>query len=326
MGRVKRVTNPYRAGEAKQWTESFYDDLGRVTAVAAPDGSVVQTSFGLLPAGTLRGTLATVTDQSGRPRRSVTDALGRLVRVDEPQGTNGLGPAASPLQATEYGYDALANLISVAQGDQTRTFVYDALSRLTSALNPESGTIGYVYDPNGNLLQKTDARGVVTSYQYDALNRVTQRNYTTPNGTPGTGLLANYRPASDVTYTYDDQQVPNSKGRLTRVTSGESETRYLSYDLLGRITSQQQSTDGVAYDPTSYAYNLAGQLTEQTYPSGRKVRTNRIPTNLRTNTAVPPRFRRVPATEFSRGCSPRNGDAFEMILAASAATGHLRCR
>jgi hypothetical protein len=54
---------------------------------------------------------------------------------------------------------------------QTRSFVYDSLKRLTSATNPEtsangvqSGTISYAYDANSNLTQKTDARGVISSF------------------------------------------------------------------------------------------------------------------------------------------------------------------
>lgn len=42
--------------------------------------------------------------------------------------------------------------------------------------------VTYVYDDNGNLTSKTDARGVVTTYGYDSLNRVTSRSYS--DGTP----------------------------------------------------------------------------------------------------------------------------------------------
>ncbi|MCV4860529.1 hypothetical protein OFB63_31250, partial [Escherichia coli] len=89
----------------------------------------------------------------------------------------------------------------IVQGGQTRTFSYSSLSRLISATNPESGTFTYRYDPNGNLLTKTDARGISTTYTYDGLNRVTFRNYS--DSTP------------DIAYTYDDPAVPFSRGKLT---------------------------------------------------------------------------------------------------------------
>ena len=128
-----------------------------------------------------------------------------------------------------------------------------------SATNPESGTISYSYDPNGNLTSKTDARSITTSYTYDALNRVTQRSYSGETGytTPA------------VSYFYDN--LPNAKGKLTKVSSSVSTTEYISFDILGRVTGHKQTTDGQSYS-TGYAYNLSGALVEQTYPSGRVVK------------------------------------------------------
>src|SRR2546426_4610946 len=116
-------------------------------------------------------TFITVTDQAGKVRRSMTNGLGQLARIDEPDANGNLGTADSPAQPTSYSYDGLGNLTTVNQGVQTRSFVYSSLSRLTSATNPESGTISYQYDANGNLTRKTDARGVYIDYAYDALNR-----------------------------------------------------------------------------------------------------------------------------------------------------------
>jgi RHS repeat-associated protein len=163
---------------------------------------------------------------------------------------------------TSYQYDTLNNLITVNQGVQTRSFAYNSLSRLKSANNPESGLINYIYDNNGNLTSKTDVRSITTSYVYDVLNRVKNRNYsdsTTPN----------------VAYTYDNGT--NAKGKLTKVTTAAtatnqlSETKYNSFDILGRVLSHSQITDGNTYN-SSYVYNLSGALIEETYPSGRVVK------------------------------------------------------
>jgi RHS repeat-associated protein len=67
-------------------------------------------------------------------------------------------------------------------------------------------------------------------------------------------------------------QTPNyAKGKLTKVTSAVSETKYNSFDNFGRVLNHQQITDGNTYD-SSYVYNLSGALIEEIYPSGRKVR------------------------------------------------------
>lgn len=240
MGRAWKQSNPYRGGEAVLWTTSGFDALGRGTSLTSPDNAVVNTSYS--------GNTVTVTDQAGKARKSVTDGAGRLKEVyEDPSGLN---------YVTNYSYDALDNLITVNQGSQTRTFVYDSLKRLTSATNPEGGTISYQYDGNGNLTQKTDSRvpAVTTTFVYDALNRVTNRSYS--DGTPG------------VAYSYDAAGVTNSKGRLTSVSSSVSSYSYTSYDAMGRVLGSMQTTDGQAY-PMSYSYDLAGNMISQTYPSGR---------------------------------------------------------
>lgn len=106
-------------------------------------------------------------------------------------------------------------------------------------------------------------RTVQTAYVYDALNRVTNRNYTAPNG------LANYQVTPNVSYFYDN--LANAKGKLIKVASSVSTTEYTAFDILGRVTAHKQTTDSTAYT-TGYVYNLSGALIEETYPSGRVVK------------------------------------------------------
>src|SRR6266852_4298099 len=88
--------------------------MGRVTTVTTPDGAQVMTAYAGSTSGTL-GTTVTVTDQAGKLRRSLTDAMGRLVRVDEPDVSGALGDISSPAQPTSYDYDILGNLRHVYQ-------------------------------------------------------------------------------------------------------------------------------------------------------------------------------------------------------------------
>ncbi|MDQ3748275.1 MAG: hypothetical protein M3367_04540 [Acidobacteriota bacterium] len=288
FGRVWKTSNPYRGENTPdnqlEWTERFYDTAGRLWKVKTPDSAEVETAYSLATTGSQLGTVVTVNDQAEKQRRSITNALGQLTRVDEPIAA-GLGPVNAPNLATDYTYDTLGNLTSVQQftnaatttcGNpapvgcrQLRGFTYDSLSRLKTASNPESGGIFYTYDDNGNLATKADARGVVTNYTYDALNRVTNRSYSAPANLP------NYENSLPVTYTYDN--LPNAKGRLTKVVTGAVATPfsvidYQVFDKLGRVTQSQQTTDGTAYNPQTYTYNLSGALIEEKYPSGRVVK------------------------------------------------------
>ncbi len=259
LGRAEKVSNPYRPylSEAAVWTTTAFDSLSRAISVTTPDSAVVTTSYS--------GNAVTVTDQAGKLRRSVTDALGRLIRLDEADSSNNLDSGGSPVQPTHYGYDVLDNLTGITQGVQTRTFVYDSLKRLTSATNPESGTVTYGYDPNGNLTSKADARSITTTMAYDAINRITSKSY---NDTPQTPTI---------NYFYDAQTLPGgaptfdrgfSTGRLVAVNygSGSSAGTYRGYDQMGRVVRQYQRTDSVNYlvEATYYANS---SLNTQTYPA-----------------------------------------------------------
>ncbi|MFN0278972.1 MAG: RHS repeat domain-containing protein [Pyrinomonadaceae bacterium] len=302
QGRVKRISNPYctlpsnpQCSSTLEWTTNTYDPAnGRLLKVTSPDGAFVETIYSVATGGT-KGTVTTVKDQAGKLRRSVTSALGHLTRIDEPDlssSTGLLGDISSPYQPTNYTYDVLNNLLTVTQNgsgtqcgtsggncSQTRTFTYDALSRLKQAENPESGIIKFTYDSNDNVKTKWDARGVKTIYDYDNLNRLNKRCYKTV----GTSALGNTTCASasgetaepntpDVSYFYDN--IPNAKGKLTKVTSAVSTTEYTSFDILGRMTASKQTTAGGAAGgyTMGYTYNLAGVLIEETFPSGRVVK------------------------------------------------------
>ncbi len=259
MGRVKKVSNPYRSGDTLYWTENTYDGLNRITKVkTSGDQADMVTAYSVAATGSQIGTVETVTDEAGKTKRTIEDAFDNLIRVDEPDLNGNLGEIESPNQPTFYTYDTNENLKQIIQGGQTRNFAYDALNRLTHATNPESGTFLYTYDANGNLLTKTDARGISTTFTYDALNRVNVKNYS--DLTP------------DVTFHYDASNVQNSKSRLTKVSSSVSETLYTSFDTSGNVLgSQQHFIDGQTHG-FSYTYNLNGDLLTQTYPSGKVVR------------------------------------------------------
>ncbi|MEP7147804.1 MAG: RHS repeat-associated core domain-containing protein [Acidobacteriota bacterium] len=264
------TSNPFRAATATAagneptmgWTRSKSWNHGRRSETETFSGAALPAPWGTnanstgLSVEEEDANAETTTDEAGKIRRTLTDALGRMIRVDEPDANGNLGSNNSPNQPTNYSFDVLGNLTQIVQGGQTRSFGYSSLSRLLTATNPESGTFQFSYDLNGNLLTKVDARGISTTYTYDPLNRATTRNYS--DSTP------------DIVYTYDDPQAPFSKGKLTRVSSSVSEARYLSYDARERITASRQTIDGQPYD-FAYTYNLDGDLVTQTYPSGKVV-------------------------------------------------------
>lgn len=286
------TSNPYRADISTNenqatmgWTLSATTSSGLQSSVTTFSGTSLPTectygggnSTGTVTTST-SGNATTVTDQAGKPRRAIFDALARLVRVDEPNLINQLGSVNSPSQATVYDYDVLNNLTSVTQGIQSRSFSYSSLSRQLSSQNPEAGLVSSTYDDNGNLRTQRDGRGVKTIYDYDALDRVIRKCFRLI-GTGPIGAIScpdasgePFEPnTSDATYTYDDPTVSNSRGRLTRSSNGISTTQIGGFDAVGNVLSDAQTIAGQTYT-NSYTYRIDGQLYDETYPSGRVVR------------------------------------------------------
>src|SRR5581483_125535 len=262
-------SNPYRANYSYNagsestmgWSRTKSDQNGRVVEVQTFSGSSLPAPWGSSSSSTgtvttaYTSTTTTVTDQAGKVRTSAVDGIGRLTQVTEdPSGLN---------YQTNYSYDALGNLTQVSQGSQTRTFNYSSLGRLTSATNPESGTVSYTYDNNGNLTSKTDARSITSTMTYDPLNRISGKSYS--DGTPS------------VAYVYDYNSLPSGapsgfdrgygQGKLIAVTyGGGSAGSYYGYDALGRALRRTQQTDSTNY-LVEATYNTAGGMLTEVYPT-----------------------------------------------------------
>jgi YD repeat-containing protein len=286
-GHVASVSNPYRSLSDPTYgiTSFTYDALGRKLLQCQPDNgnntpcvaanTYLQWSYS--------GNVTTFYDESRNSWQNTNDALGRLTDVIEPGNLK-----------THYTYDALGNLWDVTQNGasgetpRTRSFTYDSLSRLICASNPENsqnacptsattplpaGVVGYSYDPNGNLSSKTDARGVTTTYAYDRLNRLTGKKY---SGEPDP-----VHPTPSTCYLYGSDANSNTIGRLVSEwtqpgncpsaptgvpASAVSWKSNLSYDPMGRISSEQQCALAPCSTPSplQYLYDLAGNITYST--------------------------------------------------------------
>lgn len=258
MGRVVSVTNPFAAGGSPSYSTGYsYDAMGRATVTTLPDGQTVQSAY--------NGNSVVITDQVNRKIQRLKDGLGRLITVNEQNSSGTLS------QATNYAYDLLNNLTEIGQGNQMRQYKYDALSRLlyeklpeqTASINDGTGTLWttkYAYTDFNDIANKTDARGVVTTYSYDALNRLSQVSYNTVSGVVT---------SPTVNYYYDFYSGTTAHGKLVHVTAGADYSEHHTFDGNYRPASTARTIGNKTYTTTYDSYNEADQLTQMTYASGR---------------------------------------------------------
>jgi len=266
------VSMPYGPGETEVWTTYAYDVSGRQLTATRPDGSVTTNIY--------TGNSVKVTDAAGKYKTYTNDAAGNLLTVVEPD------PNSSGTLPTYYAYNAANQLTQVSMTrsgvTQTRNFTWSG-SDLASSSNPENRTVTYTYDGNHHITQRTDAKGQMTQYSYDAYERLVQTRHYACSGTCGGDF-------SQVNYTYDTavdwptyQYTQNTMGRLSTVaftghnTNSANGYEYqYSYNTAGRVIGQTLwiTNNGNIYVPTSvwatanYAWDAYGRVTQTTTPGG----------------------------------------------------------
>ncbi|MBQ6888040.1 MAG: fibronectin type III domain-containing protein [Lachnospiraceae bacterium] len=220
LGRVTKVTDP--DGHA---TGYAYDGAGNRTGIRYPDGSMVSYAYDK------NNRLAAVTDGDGQSTKYAYDASGRILSVSQPGSTaaytyNGRrqpvtaeyrfddgtvmtdsfaydlvgrmtgserkGTTEELTGSAAYAYDAIGQLVSYREGQNTETYVYDALgNRISKAINGtqkatyqynpmnqlismmEDGiSYSFGYDRRGNLTEERKGESLIRNYTYDATNRM----------------------------------------------------------------------------------------------------------------------------------------------------------
>jgi len=190
-----------------------------------------------------------VIDPKGHAKTTIKDVYGSIIEVVEHTSQGDYH--------TYYTYDLKSNLVTVkdAQDNITQVF-YDSLGRKTSMIDPDTGTTQYTYDAMGNIKTQIDNKGQTVTFVYDAINRLERKEYDSPI-------------MSDVVYTYDNLDPPNSTGRLSSIDDGVSITSY-EYDKEGRVIKVTRAIGENTY-VTQTSYDTLGRITSITYPDNEVV-------------------------------------------------------
>jgi RHS repeat-associated protein len=223
FGRQIHVVDNTASGT--QDTDDAYDDAGRLVCVASPEG-VINYEYD---------------PHTGALVRTYTGA-------SDPDRIPGTGDGKA-VTDTRYQYDVEGRLTDVS--------VYE---RNDTPLPPE--TTHYAYDLMGNLEQVRLPNGVISDYDYDAMNRLVRlRQYKDVNhDNEYTASVDQVLSEYDYTLALD--------GKRTSVTETDDQHRTTQidwlYDNLGRLTGEAYDSYDNALDYIArYTYDLVGNRQEK---------------------------------------------------------------
>jgi RHS repeat-associated protein len=213
---------------------------------------------------------------NGRSYASVFSAPTRVVTSTSPEGritTTTLDPLLRPtsvripgLAETHYTYLANGLLSSVAAGNRTTSYTYDARQRLdtvtdslnrvtrfrhddadrvTEIVSPDNGTVDIAYDAAGNVASIRPPGRQPHLFEATAAN-----------------LPARYTPpgSADTSYAYDND------GAITGVTGADGRTLRFVYDGSGRLEAEQLQRGDYRY-----SYTPDGHIRSVVTPDGELI-------------------------------------------------------
>jgi RHS repeat-associated protein len=185
-------------------------------------------------------------------------------------------------ETTTYVYDANDNVISTTEPNGaafTTRYVYDELNKLLAVDETPRGGNGttaggtrFRYDANRNKVAQQDANGNLTTYRYDALNRLTDTYQHTVAGALGDGVARGGDPYAGVGgneatalhwhYEYD------INGNQSVIVDAKGQRVVMVYDYMNRVVSKTYSQHATApttldFQPlaTSYQYDDNDNMT-----------------------------------------------------------------
>jgi len=250
---ITKVTQFDFSSETPTTTQAFhvdytYDALNR--QVSMIDGVGNDTLY----AYDSRSNMVEMTDARNNVTAFIYDALNRRTQVDRELSISELST-----------YDDSNRLVSETDDNgNTTQYEYDGLGRIVKVIMPDSTFYSVAYDANGNPATYTDARGVVVTQTFDLNNRLAGRTINdsaVSGGIPGSTFE---------NFTYDG---------LGRLLTAENDFANVTreYDSRSNVLKEVQNADYANSFPVGsnriveYAFDLANNNAQITYPSGRAI-------------------------------------------------------
>ena len=276
--RRTQVSNPFTTGNPL-YTTFIYDGLSRIKQVTPPSAGFTQYQYS--------GNSVLVTDPAGKQRKNFSDALGRLIEVDEPGWGDALTSHGSVIID---GFEGSTCLL-VDGCDFPWQYVYDT-GTVSITVNSSTKSASYFSSSTPSSIAVDLANAINADSAYPVTASITGATVYLTSRQGGTS--ANYSlSASSSTNDPGDfgsasfngtRSGPNLTGGQDAVSPGTPSisrplmTTY-GYDALDHLLSVSQAAmqllngNPVSGQPRGYSYDSLGRLTSTTTPESGTVST-----------------------------------------------------
>ncbi|MBP7737018.1 MAG: hypothetical protein KA369_13655 [Spirochaetes bacterium] len=271
----------------KNPTVKAYDAAGRVSKITLPEGYSGEGETSISYAYNDPWEVAE-THSVGRSKRTVKNARGLVLYVeDSGKGDDGrsvvakigfaydiagnrvkkmdlMTPPSPGGGVTGMSTDVPENLfrpgIKDTSGANVACWRYNAFGQVTESSDPDLGYSRIEYNSFGDAAARTDALGRVTTFSYDRLGRMVEKNL------PGDEGI--------VKYAYDT--LPGSENALGRMVAMDdpAQLKEFSYDRIGRVKSEFRLIKGAGIEKfqTDFTYDLLSRKKSIIYPEDPKTK------------------------------------------------------
>lgn len=234
------------------WLTNYYDSANRLSGVRLPTGICLTNLYDF--AGRLTNHSSTIgetacfsyngndaitvmTDNTGSTT-NYYDSGGRLCGIDYPSGAG-----------VRYALDLLDRIMAITNWPSgggplyVTHYQYDAIGNITNIIDPFNGQTSFTYDQVGRRTQRILPNGIVTTWQYNWQDKVTNIVHKTSDG----AVLASA------------SYIRAQGGEPLQITREDGSYVVLGYDAALRLTNEvYYNSRGVPQTTNSYGYDADG--------------------------------------------------------------------
>ena len=171
-GNMVRQSNPFFYGDTVYWASTEFDELNRIESITTADGNTTTTiTYNGLTTSSQKVSYSSDYGEITQNSSQTKNRLGELLSVTDNIGS-----------IIDYDYDSTGNVVTTTKSGVTISTDYDSYGRKMVMDDPDKGVWSYVYNVVGELVEQTDANGVITRYYIDSVGRnITQKAFIVEN-------------------------------------------------------------------------------------------------------------------------------------------------